>query len=44
MNVTVFYELALKIRVGIIVVTSENKFGTIVVVNFRDCEYLLFIE
>ena len=39
-----FLKFTLKIRVGVIIVTLENEFGTIVIVYFRDCEYLLFIE
>ena len=43
LEVTVLWKFTPKIKVGVIVVPLENEFGTIVILNFRDCECLLFI-
>ena len=39
-----FLKFTLKVRVGAIIVTLQNEYGTIIMVNFRGCEYLMFIE
>ena len=32
-----FFKFTPKIKIGVIVVTLKNEYGTIVIVNFRDC-------